>query len=395
MFFNRQFFILALVLLAVLSARASGFGLYEASTKSHALNGAALGRAVDASANFINPATLTDFTNVVVTTGFVTQHPRARMKVDGHKSTTMDPGAFLLPNFHVAVPLPWEFAFGLGLMPEYGLGSEYTKSWALAPNSHDTTVQSLTLNPNLACRLTDKWSVGGGLRFLFFDFEQHSYPMKGVRQRLKGDNDMEDFGWQVGTSYDLLENFAVGLVYKSETEVNVVGTSRMTMPYITNGRAATELDLPQSLTAGFNWDVVENWHLGTSVAWTDWSSVGTLDFHLNTVHKPIKLEWEDTYRVVVAPSWDFAKNWTWMWSYGFETDCCGHQDSTMLPPSDRHMLATGLAWHATANLELALSYGLILMNGHASRCTVNDVGHHYTAHAALSHAAGFSVSYAF
>ena len=167
------------------------------------------------------------------------------------------------------------------------------------------------------------------------------------------------------------------------------------MPYITNGRAATELDLPQSLTAGFNWDVVENWHLGTSVAWTDWSSVGTLDFHLNTVHKPIKLEWEDTYRVVVAPSWDFAKNWTWMWSYGFETDCCGHQDSTMLPPSDRHMLATGLAWHATANLELALSYGLILMNGHASRCTVNDVGHHYTAHAALSHAAGFSVSYAF
>ena len=395
MFFNRQFFLFSVAVATALSAWASGFGLYEASAKSHALNGAALGHAVDGSANFINPATLTDFTNIVVTAGFVTQHPRARMKVDGHKSTTMDAGAFLLPDFHLAVPLPWEFAFGLGLMPEYGLGSEYTKSWALAPNSHDTTVESLTLNPNLACRLTDKWSVGGGLRFLFFDFEQHSYPMKGVRQRLQGDNDMEDFGWQVGTSYELFENFAVGLVYKSETEVNVVGTSRMTMPSATNGRAATELDLPQSLTLGFNWDVVENWHLGTSVAWTDWSSVGTLDFHLNTVHKPVKLQWDDTYRIVLAPSWDFTKDWTWMWSYGYETDCCGRQDSTMLPPSERHMLATGLAWHVTANLELAFSYGLILMEGHTSRCTVNDVGHHYTAHAALSHAVGFSVSYAF
>ncbi len=395
MFFNRQVFSFWMVMSIAISAWASGFGLYEASTKAHALGGAALGRAIDGSANFLNPATLADFTNTVVTTGFVTEHPRARMKVDGRKSTGMDAGPFLLPYFHAVVPLPWDFAFGLGFMPEYGLGSDYTKDWALAANSHDTTVLSATINPNLACRLTDKWSVGGGFRFLYFDFEQHAYPVKGVRYRLKGDNDMEDFGWQIGTSYDLLPNFAVGLVYKSETKVDVVGTSRMKLPAPTNGRAATELDLPQSLTAGFNWDIVENWHLGSTFSWFDWSSVGTLDFHLNTVHKPVILEWEDTYRIVVAPSWDFVKDWTWMWSYGYETDCCGKQDSTMLPPSERHMLATGLAWHATANLEFALSYGLILMEGHSSRCTIDGVRHHYTAHAALSHAAGFSVSYSF
>ena len=110
-------------------------------------------------------------------------------------------------------------------MPEYGLGSEYADAWDLNFNSIDTTVMSFTVNPNLAYRITDKWSVGAGLRFLFFDFEQHSIPASGVSQRLKGDNDMEDLGWQIGTKYDLLDNLAVGLVYKSKTDVHVSGKS--------------------------------------------------------------------------------------------------------------------------------------------------------------------------
>ena len=374
---------------------ASGFGLYEASSYSYALGGALLGRGVDGSANFINPATLTDLTNITVTAGFVTEHPRARMKVDGGASTRMDPGVFLLPHLQVAVPLPWDLVLGLGMMPEYGLGSEYTRRWELVANSHDTTVMSATLNPNLGWKVTDAWSVGGGLRILFFDFEQYSYPMPGVRQRLKGDNGMADFGWQAGTKYDLRDDLSVGLVYKSGTEVHVKGTSRMSVPYVTNGRAATKLDLPQSLSVGANWDITDAWHLGASFMWTDWSSVGTLDFDLNGVHKPIRLNWEDTYRFTIAPSWDFASRWTALASYGFETDCCGRQDSTMLPASNRHMLAAGLAWRLLDRLECDFCYGMILMDGRRSHCTVNGVDYVYSPHRALSHAVGLSLTYRF
>lgn len=373
----------------------AGFGLYEPTTKAHALGGALLGRAVDASANFINPATLTDLTNITVSVGFVTEHPRAQMKVDGHHATSMDPGAFMLPHLQAAVPLPWDFTFGLGLMPEYGLGSEYTRDWALVANSHDTTVISFTLNPNLAWRVTPDWSVAAGFRVLFFDFEQHSYPMPRVKQRLKGDNGFADWGWQIGTKYDLLENLALGVVYKSHTDVRVKGTSRMTVPYATNGDAATVLDLPQSVTAGLNWDVTSAWHLGFAAAWTQWSSVDTLDFNLNGIHKPIGLRWRDTWRVGVAPSWDFARDWTAMCSYAFETDCSGHQDSTMLPASDRHMLAAGLAWRITPCLELAASYGVILMHGRESDCTVNGVAHRYTPHRGICHSAGLTLTYSF
>ncbi len=408
---------------------ASGFGLYEASSKSYALGGAVLGRATDASANFFNPATLTDLTNATVTVGFMTEHPRARMKTSmGGETADMNPGCFVLPHFMMAMPLPWDFTFGLGMMPEYGLGSKYSSDWDLNFNSTETTVQSITLNPNLAYKVTDRWSLGAGLRVLWFDFEQYSKPiaarMHGTdyrfQNRLKGNNGMSDYGFQVGTKYDLLDNLSVGVNYKSMTRVHVKG--RTTNKLITDGpdaietamRAAaakntgsakTTLDLPQSITAGANWDITDTWHLGGAVAWTDWSSVDVLNFHLCGATKPIKLKWEDTWRFAIAPSWDFAEDWTAMASYVFETDCCGDQDSTMLPPSQRHMISCGLAWHMMKNLELALTYGIILMDGAESDCTktvkdatgavVESTTYRYSAHRALSHAAGFTVTYSF
>ena len=401
-------------------AQASGFGLYEASAKTYALGGAVLGKAVDASANFHNPATLTDLTNTTISVGFMTEHPRGRMKTDktDGRTSAMDAGVFVLPSFQMAVPLPWDFTFGLGMMPEYGLGSEYCGDWDLSFNSVDTTVTSFTVNPNIAYKITDDWSIGGGMRFLFFDFEQHSYPVvtgagHRFKNRLKGDNEMKDFGYQIGTKYDITDTFSVGLVYKSMTRVQVEGTSRNsslaasgdpyyeTLAYAAaqkSGDAKTTLDLPQSITAGFNWDITPTWHLGGMVSWTEWSSIGTLNFHLPGQNKPIKLEWEDTWRFGIAPSWDFAEDWTLLGSYVFETDCCGDQDSTMLPPSERHMVSLGLDWQISDNWSACLTYGLILMDGKDSDCTEVNVSketYHYSAHRALSHAAGFTLTYKF
>ena len=387
-------------LVAVLTAgvvRASGFGLYEMSTAGHALGGAVVGRAVDASANYYNPATLADITNITVTAGFVTQHPRTRIKVDGAPSTRMDSGLYALPHVNVAAPLPKGFVFGLGIYPEYGLGTSYERHWALANSSRETTVMSITVNPNVAYAITEDWSIAAGLRFLYFDFEQYSDPMPGkIGHHLFGNNGMKDFGWQVGTRYRLRDDFAVGAVYRSATTVGVEGRSVTSGLQHTRNHAETEMRLPQSITAGFNWDMTRTLHLGAALMWTQWSSIGTLDFNLGGKHTPCKLEWEDTFRVSVAPSWDFAEDWTWMGSYAFENDCCGGQDSTMLPAANRHLLATGVIWRYSANLEFSLSYGLIIMDGQTSQATGTDGRlHRYEPHRGLSHAVGLSVTYRF
>jgi len=401
------------------NAFCAGFSLYEASAKTYALGGAVIGKAVDASANFHNPATLTDLTNITVTLGFMTEHPRARMKVDGGTSTPMDPGVFLLPSFQLAVPLPWDFTFGLGVMPEYGLGSAYDNNWPLNNNSLDTTVMSFTVNPNLAYKITDKWSIGAGLRFLYFDFDQHSMPAPSTlfpnaryANHLYGHNAMRNLGWQVGTKYDIFDNFSVGLIYKSRTVTTVEGytenqfVSSSGNAYVdkklaaavpqTCGEASTDIELPQSITGGFNWDITRTVHFGYMLSWSQWSNLDTLYFDMPTGVKPINLNWKDTWRTGVGASWDFVKDWSVLGSYVFESDCSKNQDSTMLPAANRHMLSCGLAWNCWRGLELALTYGMILMDGVGTHATAAD-GHlaYYEAYRGISHAAGFTITYRF
>lgn len=411
--------IVSFCMLFTLGVFGSGMALYEPTAVSHAMGGALVGRAMDASANVNNPATLVDLTNVTVTLGFVTEHPRARSKVDGNPARGMDPGLFFLPHFALAAPLPADFTFGLGFGAEYGLGSKYRDDWEMNWSSVETTIKGLVLNPNLAYAVNDRWSVGAGLRFIYFDFEQYSRPLAAsdgrvfgtFDNRLKGDNDMLDWGWQIGTRYRVSDAVSVGAVYKSKIDVRVRGhaiTSTHTVANElllgavdaaarkNNGGADCDMELPQSLTFGCNWDVSDTVHLGAAASWTDWSSMGTLVFELPSGNRDVRLKWNDTWRFSLASAWDFADDWTVMGSYVFDTDCSGDQQSTMLPPSDRHIITAGLLWHCTDRMDLAASYGLVLMDGKSME-TADAAGRSYTmsVHRGLSHAVGLSITYRF
>ena len=469
----RKFGISLGLLGAAAASYGSGFGLYQPSATSHAMGGALVGKAMDASANFNNPATLTDLTNLQFTVGFVSEHPRGRVDVSrfGGPTTrcTMDPSVFWLPHFQLAVPLPADFSFGFGMEPDYGLGTEFDDRWPLNFTCTETKIQSMVLTPNIAYKITDDWSVAVGLRFVYFDFEQYSYPQvsqNGVElgrfgNRLRGDNGMKDFGWQIGTKYDVTDTFSVGLVYKSWIDVSVDGKTcnsvahwnddgvygmakqaayqgvydqlkRMNVPesmipgmiasmpksqmeqYVSKadatirdtvrrtasrrtGSASAEITLPQSVAAGCNWDVLPTWHLGSVLSWTQWTEFDTLHFDLQGGNKDTKLDWRDTWRWSVGSCWDFAEDWKWMVSYTYDMDCTSWtQQSAMLPPADRHILATGLAWKCWGGLELALSYACIFMDG-GDMTVVDAVGDRWQLETCwgFCHAAGFSVTYRF
>lgn len=411
--------IVSFTLSLALGVFGSGMALYEPSAVSQALGGALVGRGVDASANVNNPATLIDLARPELSLGFVTEHPRARARVNGDVSHGMDPGAFILPNMSFATPLPWGFAFGFGVGEEYGLGSKYRENWEMNWSSVETTIKGVVFNPNLAYAITDRWSVGAGIRLIYFDFEQESHPLAAsdghvlgtFNNRLKGDNNMLDWGWQVGTRYRVTDFFSVGAVYKSKIDVKVkghamTGVGSVANEYLldavgraaraNNGPAVCEMELPQSVAFGFNWDIVDTFRIGAAASWTDWSSLGTLKFELPSGDRDVHLGWNDTWRFSIAPAWDFAEDWTLMGSYVYDMDCSGKQDSTMLPPADRHILSAGLSWRCLDNLEVSFCYGIVLMDG-KSMSTTDAAGnrYHMSVHRGVSHAVGLSLTYRF
>ncbi len=373
------------------------------------MGGALVGRAMDASANFINPATLSDLTNIWVTAGFITEHPRAQVRgttagCSWGGDQSCDSGMFWLPHFQLAVPLMADFTFGLSASAEYGLGTSYGDASPIAWSATETTVQGYVLNPNLAYKVTDKWSVAVGLRWLYFDFEQYKRPFAGTplgqsEYRLYGNNHFKSLGWVVGTKYDILDNLSVGLVYKSEISVDVEGKTSMQnlAPY--NGDADAEMTLPQSLTGGVNWDITPTHHAGLAVSWTQWSTFDTLVFNVKPQANPVYLNWNDTWRASVGYAWDFHPDWTWMISYVFDQDCCLNKDqaSAMLPPAHRNIATTGFVWNLWRNLDLALDYSCIFMDG-GSFDTANPITRerfHLETCRGFCHAVGFSVTYRF
>ena len=68
----------------------------------------------------------------------------------------------------------------------------------------------------------------------------------------------------------------------------------------------------------------------------------------------------------------------------------------MLPPADRHILATGLSWNCWAGLELTVSYACIFMDG-GDMDFYDAVGRrwHLETCWGFCHAAGVSVTYRF
>ena len=458
---SRLFGVLAMTLTGAVSAQAAGFALYGASAKGMAMGGALVGKAADASANFYNPATLSDFTNTVVTAGLCLEIPRANVKVHDFSNERLykgrlNPGCFYLPHLYVAQPLPAGFTFGLGLAPEFGLGSEYCESWPLNWNSTKTTVEGFVVNPNLAYQITDDWSVSAGLRFLYITFEQAKHPIaakEGHRvgqldTNLVGDNGFGDWGWQLSTRYKITESLSAGLMYRSYIDTRVRGHYNTSVrsydytlapglaqaglmehglmpgsPYFdamypaaleqaregirdgvaaaarrNNGRAGANIRLPQSISAGLNWDVTETIHVAPALTWTHWSTISGIAFGLEGDDQYVPLNWKDVYRGTIAGAWDFAENWTLMGSYVYDIDPCQtdlNVGSTMLPAGSRHLLTAGLAWH-WRNFELSACYGLILMSGRGQNYS-DDAGnlYHFSTTAGRSHQVGVSLSYYF
>ena len=408
------------------TAFSAGFGLYEASPRGNALGGSLVGETGDATANYFNPANLTDLTNVSVVVGTTFINPFCDVKVDGKAQNKMNPGWFVAPTFYASIPLPADFALGWGNYSEYGLGTKYGRHWDLAGDTLETTMKQYTFNPNLAYKVTDWWSVAGGIRMSYIQFENFKEPHHGenfyystygmtlpqypdayhLKSHLKGDD--WDFGYNLGTTVKIATNVSLGVVYRSRIRHNIKGDFNLRGHANTPlGRVAqhedlhagAKLTLPQSITFGGNWDVTSKFRLGTAITWTEWSSVETIRFRIPNYGYNENLKWHDAWRFGFGGEYDLT-NWLALRaSYVYDRDPCNH-GTTMLPAGDRHILGLGTGFKITENLRFDLGYNLIAMEDadrtiHLTTMSGDVEKHKFTTRNAFSHLVSASISYSF
>lgn len=413
----KKLLIVSLCACAINSVFAAGFGIYEASARGNGMGGGLVGSTGDASANYYNPANLTECTNIQVTVGVSLINPFCDVKVDGVRQKKMNPGWFPPPHAYVAVPVIKDLVFGFGTYCEYGLGTKYDNDWALKADTTETTIEQFTFNPNLAYKITEDWSVSIGARLSYITFENYktpldmnvTHPLAGdlgrqyIRTHLEGDD--ISCGYVIGTQYKVTDDLKLGLVYRSrinhrvEGDFNASGYVNPMVGQLTgaavppSGDAHAKLVLPASLTFGANYDFTEDFRGGFSLIWTEWSTVHHLDFRLpppsgNTQ----KLNWHDSWRIGFGFEYDFTDYLCGRIGYMYDWDpSADTHGTTMLPPGDRHIVGFGLGYKFLDHWRVDLGYNFIMMESETRM--INN--HRFECDNSYSHIASASVTYTF
>lgn len=368
----KKLLIAVVLMMGAANVFGAGFGLYEASARGNAMGGALIGKGYDASANYYNAAALTDTTNVSVSVGATLINPFCDSRVNGQQQQKMNSGWFTAPTFYLSVPVTDDLYLGWGNYAEYGLGTKYKYDWALAWDTTETTIEQYTLNPNIAYKITDWWSIGAGLRVSYINFENYANPLMNhpllpgynLRSHLKGDD--WGLGYQVGTKFKITDTVHVGVLYRSKIEHNIKGSFTMDgtpTPMAASGDASAKLTLPSSVTVGANWDITDKWRVGATIIWTEWSEVDTIHFNLPKSYSyPQRLDFRDAFRYGMGTEYDFNDWLQGRLGYVYDLDP-SHENrgTTMLPAGDRHIIATGLGFNLTEQLRFDVGLSFICM----------------------------------
>ena len=395
----------------------AGFGLYEASARGNAMGGGLVGSTGDATANYYNPANLTESTNITFTVGVSFINPFCDVTVDGRRQQKMDAGWFPPPHAYVAAPITEDLVFGFGSYCEYGLGTKYDSNWSLKGDTTETTIEQFTFNPNIAYKITDDWSVSFGARMSYITFENYKTPLDVynygyIRTHLEGD----DFncGYQLSTQYKVTDALSLGLIYRSrinhriegDIEADTSGVGTHVAPQ--SGDASAKLTLPASVVFGANYDFTEKFRGGASLTWTEWSTVNHIDFNLtkNLLGQdksyPQELNWHDAWRVGFGFEYDFTEAFCGRIGYFYDWDpSADAHGTTMLPPGDRHIVGFGIGYKILEDLRIDLGYNFIMMESETRMMAAQDSSNgaerifRFECDNSYSHIASVSLTYSF
>jgi long-chain fatty acid transport protein len=323
----------------------------------------------------------------------------------------MNAGWFPPPHAYIAVPVLKDLVFGFGTYCEYGLGTKYDNDWDLRFYTTETTIQQFTFNPNIAYKITDKWSVALGARMSYITFENYktpwdednflnpglpgippAYPLgqQYIRTHLEGD----DFncGYELATQYKVTDDLKLGFVYRSRINHRIEGDFDLnSIPMNLSGDASAKLVLPASVTMGANYDFTERFRGGAALTWTEWSTINHIDFRI-PIPRTQELNWHDAWRVGFGFEYDFTDAFCGRIGYTYDWDPSAEaHGTTMLPSGDRHIIGFGIGYKILEDLRIDLGYNFIMMESESRMVE----GVKFQCDNSYTHIASASLTYSF
>ena len=216
-------------------ASAEGFSTYlEGSARAMSLAGGLVARGGDASVVAYNPAAMTRLegtqfqANLAVTQMYWGVDTYGQATPNSHSSHQTWP----IPSWYLTHQLNDKVWLGIGQFTRFGLGVKYPNNWPGGFNLQSVQLITSSLNPNIAYKLNDVFSIAVGAEVLYADMQMRknitNHPILGAW----GEGDMNlnghgfAFGGNIALHAQFNEQWSAGLTYRAPMSLKVQGKAR-------------------------------------------------------------------------------------------------------------------------------------------------------------------------
>lgn len=391
------------------TAHAAGFMLTEQSAGS--LGRAYAGAGVDGtdlSGVYYNPATMVLHKGTAVQLGLVgvgLNLDYAGEDANGNDVTANGRNkAEVIPHGYFIHQINDTVWFGLGVTVPFGMGTEYDDQWDQADRGISANIMTVDINPNFAFKLNEKFSVGFGasIQYAQADLKKRTNigaatgnpAFNAINAEGEIDADSIAWGWNVGFMWSPVENFRVGVSYRSQIRHDAEGDFTMSDPRTTvaqgpdgqtmqlpgwgaslpgamggdllnfsaNGYAT--VTAPAWAMASVAWDVNDLVSLYGTFRWTDWSSFDELeitsDHNLmgHMASETITNKWRDTYLGSLGMDLRLTDWWTLRGGIAYESSPIANPQyrTAIIPDADRWWFAIGSSFKWSDNFQTDVSF---------------------------------------
>lgn len=325
-----------------------------------------------------NPAAITKFDNKMISSSFTAIMP----SIDVYDSTINQTANNVAPNAYIPTayyinPINNKLTFGLALLSNYGVSTDYPIEFSAGLVAGETSLSTYNINPNIAYKLSEEWSLGAGLSVVYSTAKLNRYwggdvtPEKLVIN-MNGSN--YSWGWNVGALYEVNDNNRFGFSYHSQVDVNLEGNFTDYTGTITgadNIGKAVSGELPMILPAiaefsGFHQFDATNWALHYSLQWTQFSKLDELRATSELCNADTSIKgicfykdenYQDTYRFAIGTTYQLDPNI--MLRAGLAYDQHAGEPTVSIPDSDRYWYSAGTTYLYSDNLSFDLGIAYI------------------------------------
>jgi long-chain fatty acid transport protein len=358
-------------------ASASGFALIEESGSGmgNAFAGGAAS-AEDASTLFFNPAGMTRLSGQQMSLVLHAIKPTVEFSNTG---STAAPGRSLgnsggdaghwaaVPNLYYVAELSPKLRAGVGISSPFGLKTDYDSNWMGRFQAIKSDLITININPSLAYKINDQWSVGAGLDAQYIEAMLTNAVNLGVAEgfaQVKG-NDWS-VGYNLGVLYEMNPATRFGLAYRSDVrhklEGDVTFSGGVPAP---NGTISAQMTLPETVSLSAFHQINSQWAVMADATWTRWSRFKELRIVRDSgaLVSRTPENWKDTMRYAVGANYQATSNLKLRSGIAYDQSPVSDAYRTArIPDADRIWLTFGASYKLTQADSLDAGYAHIFVD---------------------------------